>query len=208
MITKKRIGLISIVAVLMMASMVAGMILQTTSTPKAAVTGTIMNGWIGTITATVRNAQGQVIQTATGVNNDPLTSYGSSYFIGAETNTTLDGATTKANYMTLSNDSSVAVTATTLPTLITNSGLSVTAALTGANETYGKCTTASGTSTYVLFTYTFTATATQNQVQTVGMCANSAGTSGLVCAGQFTPSVNLASTDTLAITYNETMPCG
>jgi hypothetical protein len=227
-ITKKRIGLFSIVAILMIAStlfagmsiqsqaqvtslksQIAAMQLQLKTLELQASQGnttasTMLNDWIGTITAVECNAQGQVIQTSYGVNKDPLTTYGSMYLLNMAIFTNI---TTLCTYMTLSNDTSIPVTATELTTLITNDGLSVTGALTPI--TYQYCTTASGLSRCVVFNNTFTdSSANQNVVQTVGMCANSAGTSALVCAGEFTPSVNLAPTDTLNIQYNITMPCG
>ena len=198
-ISKKRF--LSLIAVVIAVSMISGMMLNSQIAPtKVSVSTKLM--FYDTPSAVVRNAAGQVLYNATG-ETDPLTSTGSSYIISMIANTSVS---TKAVYLCLSNDTTPLVTWTALPTLITANGLAITTALT---PTYGVCTTASGLSTYMMLNYTFVcSTANENAVGCMGVCYVAAGTSGLVCAGTFSPLCNLAPTDSIDCQYNITMPCG
>lgn len=149
----------------------------------------------------VRDTNGKVVYNSTSY-DDPVTSTGSSYAISMMSNTTV---TTLANYLGVSNDTTPLVTWNALPTEITTNGL----ARAQATATYGWCTTSSGQSQYVVWTYTWTCqTANENQVQCEGLYYTS-GTNSLVCATTFTGgAVNVLVGYTLTATLNETMPCG
>ena len=202
-LSKKKFS--SLIAIIIAVSMISGMMINAQSTQKTSTASTTLIPPYVTLTAIVRNAQGQILYNCTG-KTDPLTQTGSSYLISCMANTTLDGAANKAVYMGLSNDSTPLVTWTTQPTLIAANGLSITAALT---PTYGNCVTASGTSRYMMLNYTFVdSTANENVVQCMGIYYVSTGASGLVCVGTFTPACNLAPTDTIDCQYNMTQPCG
>lgn len=216
-LTKGRITKFSIIAVIMVASLFAGMMIEAQSAPlqiqvnsAKAVSYQVPN-IIGTVNVVVRDGKtGQILCNEISTHLDPLTQTGSSYIISQLGNTSEFAAgagTNLATNLCLSNDSTPLVTWTALPTLINANGLSPA----NVTATYGWCTTASGLSQYMIETHTWTcATGNENGVQCVGICYVAACTSGLICANTFSPACNLgyANSDTIQVTYNVTMPCG
>jgi len=200
----------AVLALVLAASMfVSGIMVGSQVTPKVPSVSEKVPNIIGTISVVVCNGQtGEVLYNETSTKLDPLTNGGSSYLIGAMTNTSFDTAGNKVLNMGLSNDSTPLVTWLTQPNLIAANGLSIA---TGLTATIGWCTTSSGASQYFTVNHTWTcATANENQVQCAGLYWVATGASGLICANTFSPACNLgyANSDTIQVTYNVTMPCG
>ena len=204
--TKKQIG---IMAVIFSVALLAGLFIGIQNNAVASKTVYITTHGIAqdTVTVVERNAQGQIVYTYEGHNL--LTTEGSSYLIGAMSNTTNDGATTKAVYMTCSTNSTTpAVTWTSYGANNeqgTTQGLGRTAALT---PTYGLCTTASGTSTYFTVTNTWTANGTVSAIVALGLNWKATANSTDLIAVAAITSASVVSGDTLQGTWNVTVPCG
>ena len=202
---------LSIFAIVIAVSLLSGFFIelqaQNTNTTQKTVYLTTGAASQDTLNVVARHANGQIFLNYTGHNL--LTSQGSSYLIGAMSNTTNDGATTKAVYMTCStNATAPAVTWTSYGANMeqgATQGLGRTAALT---PTYGTCTTASGLSTYFTVSTVWTATATVTAVVVLGLNYKATANSTDLIAAAAITSVTLASSDTLTPLWNVTIPCG
>ena len=155
-----------------------------------------------TVNVVARHANGALFYNYTGHNL--LTSLGSSYLISMIANTTIS---TKAVYMICSTNSTTPAVTWTKDTL--EQGTSAAMQRTGAlTPTYGTCTTASGISTYMIVTNTWTANATVTALVCLGLCYTASANATDLFAVAAMTSATLASSDTLAATWNCTIPCG